>query len=779
MPFDRFLIAPVDTGLVKNVPPWLIPDEAFDYMQNAYVFRGRIRKRYGSSLMGVTQYNSRLRASLASGGPGVGVTDGSGDASGNVFTILGDSGLTLSVGQSFSIGMQQYIIVSNLTGSQPMLATMGSGTFNISTGDYTITGGPATTSIFFYTGLPVMGIDQYEVNSVNDHPTYAFDTRYAYLFSGGGWDRSGTAVWHGNNLNYFWVSNWQSIPGVTLLFVSNFNATVPTPAVTDDPIWYFDGTTWFPAKRISPTVSYAFYFLPEGGAPQTGAFVETARIIVAFKNRLVLLNTVENDGSGTSAAFVNRARYCFFGSPLAVNAWYEYGQQDTAGNVDGGGSFADASTEEQIISAEFIKDRLIVYFERSTWELVYTGNQIYTFVWQKINTELGSQSTFSTVPFDRDVLTIGQTGVHACNGSNVKRMDDQIPNTVFEFQLENNATLRTAGIRDYYAELVYWTYVDDLEEPTQQYPNQILVYNYKNGSWARNDDCVTVFGYFEQSTDVTWASSAPLIWEQANFSWNSNVVQAQHRQILMGTPEGFVLVLNEEESRNAPSMQITNITYNGDTTLTLTIISHNLTANPIEFDYDYDFILIENVVGDSATMIALNDSVFGLYSVVDSNNIKIQPSTPLISGTYNGGGTAARVSNVQIKSKRWNPYIDQARDFYLQKIDFGVIKTVTGAITVDYYPSSSNVSMIGGGVQSGSIMGNSILETFPYDPILYPFEQYQDLLWHQIYFQSSGQFIQIGLSFSLAQMMNPNVSLSAFEIQGMALYTQPTSVRLE
>ena len=114
MPFDRFLIAPVDTGLVKNVPPWLIPDEAFDYMQNAYVFRGRIRKRYGSSLMGVTQYNSRLRASLASGGPGVGVTDGSGDASGNVLTILGDSGLTLSVGQSFSIGMQQYIIVSNL-----------------------------------------------------------------------------------------------------------------------------------------------------------------------------------------------------------------------------------------------------------------------------------------------------------------------------------------------------------------------------------------------------------------------------------------------------------------------------------------------------------------------------------------------------------------------------------------------------------------------------------------------------------------------------------------
>jgi hypothetical protein len=773
MPFDRFLIAPVDTGLVKNVPPWLIPDEAFDYMQNAYVFRGRIRKRYGSSLMGMTQYNSRLRASLLAGGDSIGVTDSSGNASGNVATILGDSTFTFAIGQSLSVGMQQYIVISNTTGPQPMNATLGTATFDISTGDYTIMGSQPLTTIYFYPGLPVMGINQYEINVVNDHPTYAFDTRYAYFFTGGSWARSGAAVWHGNNLNYFWSINWQGMTGTQFLFVTNFNATVPEPVVaTDDPIWYFDGTTWFPASGTN-----AFYFLPAGGAPRTGPFVSTARIIVAFKNRVILLNTVENDGSaapGVNTAYVNRARYCFFGSAFAVNAWYEKSQQDDAGNVGAGGGYIDASSEEQIISAEFIKDRLIVYFERSTWEIVYTGNQVGPFIWQKINTELGSQSTFSTVPFDKDVLTIGQTGVHACNGSNVVRIDDQIPNTIFEFQLENNASERTVGIRDYYSELVYWSYVDDLEQPTQVYPNQILVYNYKNGAWARNDDCITAFGYFEQSTDLTWESIGDLTWEQADFTWNSNVNQAQHRQIVMGTPEGYMLLLNEEESRNAPSMQITNITF-GFPGLILTIMSHNLTANPIEFDYDYDFILIENVVGDP-TMMALNGSIFAVDTVIDSNNIVIIATA---SGTYNGGGTAARVSNIQIRSKRWNPYINEAKDFYLQKIDFAVVKTATGAITVDYYPSSSNVSMIGGGIQSGSIMGNSVLETFPYDPNLYPFEQYQDLLWHQIYFQSSGQFIQIGLSFSLDQMMNPTVSLSGFEIQGMALYTQPTSVRLE
>ena len=45
---DRFLIAPVQTGLQKNSPAWLQPDDAFEYLQNAYVWRQRIRKRYGS-----------------------------------------------------------------------------------------------------------------------------------------------------------------------------------------------------------------------------------------------------------------------------------------------------------------------------------------------------------------------------------------------------------------------------------------------------------------------------------------------------------------------------------------------------------------------------------------------------------------------------------------------------------------------------------------------------------------------------------------------------------
>ncbi len=796
MAFDRFLIAPINSGLVNNSKSWLQPDDAFELMENAYVFRGRVRKRFGSQLMGTTPLSSRLRTSLAAGGAGVGITGGGGVATGNVRTILGDAAspaLPLNKGMSFSVGTQVFTVISSTAGVQPMLPLATGSTFNITTGDYVINTSPivAATTVYFYPSLPVMGIDQYLVDKVNNHPTYAFDERYVYSFSGGAWDRSGTAIWHGDNTDYFWVSNWQGAAAVPTLFVSNFNFTVGNPATTDDPIWSFDNTTWTAAIGNN-----AFYFRPTGQAPFGGPYVKTARLIVAFKNRLILLNTVENnnpnhDGTaGTNTNFVSRARYCFYGSPFAVNAWYEKSQSDTSGNAGAGGGFVDAATEEQIISAEFIKDRLIVYFERSTWELVYTQNQVFPFVWQKINTELGSQSTFSIVPFDKDVLTIGQSGIHACNAQNVIRIDDKIPDRVFEFETKNNGPIRTCGIRDYFTEMVYWSYVSNDAQTNQEFPNRVLVYNYKLGSWAINDDCFTTFGYFEQQSDLTWESSAPVIWSNFNGTWISNVNAANQRQILGGTPEGFIIKLNVEETRNAPSMSITDMSFDGTGIVTLTIIDHNLSADPTDLDYDEDFILIENVVADTATQAFLNGSIFNVDSVraagvIDPDKITINTNGGLLSGTYSGGGTSARVSNIQIITKNYNPYVDQNRSVYVAKVDFAVEKTGVlpltpgGELTIDYYTSTAPISMLEEGLNSGSIMGNNILQTSAYDPSLYPLEQYQELLWHPIYFQSSGEFIQLVMYMSLTQMLTPKIALAPFEMEAMVLYTQPTSQRMQ
>ncbi len=787
MPMERFLIAPFNTGLQTNLRPWLIMDDAFEELQNAFVFRGRVKKRFGSLWMGTSQTNSRLRISLGNNT----------NAAMNLPANSAPFTPQLAIGQMFSLGGDVFYVYQ-LGAGVATKSTNGSVSAVIDSvatpNTITFTGG-ALTEVNWYPSRPVVGITQYESGNVNNHPSYAFDPSFAYTFTGspGTWVRSGTALWHGaaDGSNFMWTCNWlgstsasgPANTGVPVLFATNFNFTAPAPGATDDPIWYMTpANTWTAA-----TGANAFYFFPNGGLIQTGPYVKTARIIVPFHNRLLLLNTVENDnsgGAGVNTQYKNRCRYSFYGTPFARNAWYEPDTFDSSGgvvnnnNLAAGAGFVDASTDEQIISAEFIKDRLIVYFERSTWELAYTGNELLPFIWQKLNTELGSQSTFSTVPFDKEILTIGNTGVHGCNGSNVARIDAKIPDEIFQFQARQNGNLRTAGIRDYFAECVYWAFVSSQDTPSQNFPNQILVYNYANQSWALNDDCFTAFGYFEQQTDTTWVNNQST-WGQSNETWSSGLNQANQRVIIAGNQEGFIVRIANDISRNAPGLQITNITYNGDNSLTLNIINHNFANIDGVGDFP-DYILIEGVTGDNNTMNFLNGQIFpvNLAPTDPTNNIVIVVPG-LLSGTYNGGGVATRVSNVQWLSKQFNPYDKESRNVYLSKIDFAVQKTEFGQITIDYYPSSTELPMIQEGYASGSIMGTNVLETSPYSPTYYPLEQYQQRLWHSIYFQSSGECIQLWAYFDVDQMVDPRIALSDFELEGMILYVQRTDSRMQ
>lgn len=759
MAFDRFLIAPINDGLQTDLRPWLIPDSAFAQLKNAYVFRGRVRKRFGSRLMGTGWSSPAVQGLYSRLSINVGTTDGSGNISVTV------PGTKYHVGQMFSVG-DNIFTVYQLGTPRVMLKTGGTATvftYNTTNGALVINGEVPATPVYFYPGEPVMGITNYESGPINIQPSYAFDTQFAYVFSGGFWQRSGTAIWHGTNTDFFWASNWQSIViSPSIMFVTNFFVTNYNGVGTanDDPIWYFDGTTWTPA-----TGANGFYFMPAGGAPRTGPFIETARIIVPFKNRLVLLNTIENDGTtsfGNNKNFVNRCRYSHNGSPFSANAWYETNQIDSSGNIADGGGYLDASTEEEIISAEFIKDRLIVYFERSTWELAYTGNEVLPFVFQKINTELGSESTFSTVPFDKVVLGVGGTGIHACNGANTERIDNKIPDEIFDIRSTANSPKQVAGIRDYYVEMVYWTFPAANYNGT--FPNQILVFNYRDNSWALNDDCITTFGYFEQQVAPTWAQITQT-WEEISASWDSFSLAANPRQVIAGNQQGYIFIVDADMARNAPAMQIDNIVVSGSGIL-VSIKNHTLVSG--------DYIAIEYAQGIT---FAGNRVIFQVNGAISADAITILSIT--FTGTYAGGGLATRVSNLGINSKQWNPYVSDGNNVYLARIDFAVQKTTDGEVTVDYFPSASELSMLTEAAETGCNVGNGTLETRPYDPVLCPFEQVQDRLWHPIYFMGDGECVQIAIYMTNAQMITPAISWSDFQLEGLVLHTQSASERLQ
>lgn len=819
MPYDRFLIGFNDPNstLQTDVKPWLIADNAFTQLNNAYVFRGRVRKRFGSRFMGTGWSSSqteplfsRLRVQVGT------VASPSANVPGSVFKI----------GQMFSVGDEIFTVYQNGTPAAMLSTGVGTGTYDTSNGNFTIsgTGLVGTTPIWFYPAEPVMGIAIYQKGSINDQPTYAFDTQFAYVFSGGFWQRliissastpasTTSPIWHdpnGDTLNFFWTSNWDGVSSDQVtMFITNFQASIGAASATDDAIWavstaigwtplsYAYGTTNNPNNTQPLTVTRTSQTTAGGTITN---YVQSCRLVISFKNRLLLLNTIENNGNGatqynttnrastgvtpanyltsTNTAFVNRCRYSHNGSPFAQNAWLEpnqvyYPDANAASTfvVADGGGYIDATTEEAIISAEFIKDRLIVYFERSTWEIVYTFNDALPFVWQKINTELGSESQQSTVPFDQQVLTIGNTGVHACNGANVQRIDNKIPQQVFEILDKNTGVQRVAGIRDYYVEMVYWTFPSDTQPTAQIYPSKVLVYNYKTGSWALNDDCFTAFGYFEQQSGMTW-SSQTLTWEEANFTWGSGSTSANFRQVIAGNPEGYVVIIDPDASNNARAWQVTNLVINSPNLVTLTIIDHTLRPTTAAVNVG-TWIALHDLSG-----ITFDDSI--TYQIVQTNDTFPQtitigvPAGYAMSGTYLGGGTAERVPNIQLQGKQWNPYNTASQpggNFALGKIDFSVLRTAQGEITVDYYPSSTPVSMLADSVPD-AIMGSGVLETFPYDPAIYPLEQYQEFLWHSIYFQTFGDSIQLNITMSDSQMQNYAIAVSNFELEGMVLYTQ-------
>ncbi len=834
MALDRFLIGYTDenSGLQTSLKPWLIADNAFEYLQNAYVFRGRLRKRFGSEFMGQSELSTRLRIE-------VGTTDGAGAFSGSV------PGLEYNVGQLFSIGTTVFTVYQTGTPANMLVTGTGTGTFNTTTGGVAIIGSLLTTKVYFYPAMPVMGIFLYYTPNNGDYVTIAFDTQFSYEFDDitNAWLRldSGDSVWTGSDADFFWVQNYQgATPNLATLWVTNYTE--------DDGIRYYDGSTWTKpvlnytsgslvdttdgAGAASGTLVGTFFIgqvfnigltsftvtavsgaltvsaggtgtgtfdTGTGGYTFTGAFASTSiyfsgdnyiastRLIISFRNRLLLLNTIEVI-DGTATTFVNRCRYSAIGSPLAPRAW----NQDIAGNGDA----IDAPTTQAIVTAQFIKDRLIVFFEASTFELVYTGNEVLPFTWQKINTELGAESTFSQIPFDKFVLGVGNTGINACNGSNVDRIDAKIPQLVFSFHNLNSGVERIAGVRDFSTELAYWTYPSKTRNSSFYFPDKVLVYNYINSSWGIIDDSFTTFGYFLLTTGVsgdTWGTTYTP-WGENGDLWNSSAdddnVDIKLKRVVAGNQEGFVVILRPDITSNCASLQVTNFTITAVGLAAVSCIDHNLSLG--------DYVLFTNMNGITFTDSQGNALVSAIGRVTPDPVVSNTPNSfsvvlldnrgmgVTMTGTYTGGGYISRVSEINIKTKQYNFYTTNDRNCYVPKVDFMVDKTLNGQITVDFLISSSSLSIVDEGLASGVLQGDSILETSPYT--LVPFENFQTRLWHPLYFYAEGECVQLNLYFSARQMYGYTLSEDGlidytahadFQLHAMIFYAQATSNRMQ
>lgn len=648
------------SGLKTNKKPYLLAEKAFQKLFNAYVYRDRVRKRQGLEFVG------RLRR--------VFVTESLGNSGASPWTfniystitpaIIGEPNAQIEIG-SVEITIGAIVFTDQGDGTLTSVTPGNSGTIIYVTGDVTLIhtagAGIATTIDFnYFPCLPVMTISQREVASINFEQTVFFDTKYAYTWTGTAFDEfiPGT-VWAGTDSDFYWTTNYRGGNAFErLFFVTNF---VSTPT---NPMRYTDGSAW---TDFVPLVAAADSLF-------------SARILISYYGRLLALNTWEGataSGSGSASNYFNRCRFSQIGNPIAVDAF----RSDQFGK----GGFLDAPTNEQIVNATFVNNTLIVFFERTTWQLRYVGEYGLPFIWERISSDLGSESTFSPILFSDGVLAIGDKAIISANATGVQRIDLDIPDEIFFFQNANEGVKRVQGIRDYKRELVFWNYPDSTVQSSPgtalTYPNRVLVYNYRNQTWAIFRDNVTAFGTFQDDNSITW-SSTDIFWDDMVHTWDDEDDQTRFPFIISGNQQGFIHKYGYTFPDQS-SLAITNVSTTSNL-LYLTIPNHNLSIGEIISITGLQFV--DKAVPPVPIATDLNNKIYKVQDVneMSPDNIVLARwdfvsqsyytdfayIPDLATSTYIGGGLVTIYPAPEIQTKDFNPYIAQGLQTKLSYIDF-------------------------------------------------------------------------------------------------------------
>jgi hypothetical protein len=731
---------------------------AWSTLENMWNYRGRMRKKLGYSLVGRLRRcltaqslsNTLASATYDNGGATI-ITTLSLEASAQIqsgsITLTFDSG----GGNETILDDTPEDGTLNVTATNNLNAV--SGTINYNTGAISVTfaapiaGGISVEIDFcYFPNLPVMGLRTREREPNNNEQTIAFDTVYAYRFTSGAWEELPAVTpttWSGSNSQFFYTTNFEN-PGNTRLFWAvNFDGTNNT-----DPIRYYDGTDW---TSFAPNLN--------ASGSRT---LSDASIILPYKERLMGFLTREID-TAVPTIYPQRIRWSELGNILdTTNGWRD--------DIQGRGGFLDIPTAEKIVAVGFIRERVIIECERSTWELVYTGNENDPFYVRKINTESGAESKFSVVQFDDSVMTVGNIGIHSCNGDSVRRFDDIIPSFVFDIHNGNSGIERVYGIRDYYNEIVMWTYPDNVNDPV--YPNRMLIYNYRDNNWAMWKDCFTCFGYFQRQTDRTWADLAGTTWAEADFSWVSGQGQSLFRNIVAGNQNGYVVSFFEEQTNVVPTRYLTGASKTGDQ-VTLTIPNHCFEVG--------DYISTVNALntnnaafdplGNDATEIAANgQTVQQIADIVDSNNVLVVVGdTSAFPFAYAMLGEVTHYDNFDMRTKFFTPFWKQGSAMQLNHIDFLFDTTAAGEAVYNIYVDDDDITVTNDPDLPGQL-GSNVVRTRPDDLDLNG--SVKKTIWHRGYGFADGQTVQIQFTMNDEQMKDRTINQSQFTFYAMLLWAK-------
>lgn len=674
MTATSFLIGPIKDGLRKDVKPYATPEDSFEVMTNAYQWRGRIVRRMGYTLLG----------NLSNGTPVMGL------ATQEEFAINAQNLMAFDTTNSYQYNGTIFVKTPFFRGNGTSADAVWSGSDSqfFWTTNY---------SGAFWATNSKSGLHAYRIDNFTNQAGFGLaatvdvtapgnnfvvgDFVYFLHVTGAGFE---------NNLAYGVVSVAGNptftvtslIDDAAFAFVNGNPTTGMVLSSTasktgEDGIRYFGDLSY---NGLATHTSWANYNPPvDPDNALTGAL-----LIFPYRGYLVFLNTTEGNEAGVFN-HGNRARWTQIGTPYYSNPVPAtpslQGVDPKAARDDlfGRGGANDAPTNEVIVAAGFIRDILVVYFERSTWRLRFVNNAQNPFVWERVNIELGADCTFSALPFDKGLMAIGNRGIVISDGNDTVRFDEKIPDDIFTIRQNNNGFQRVQSIRTFRTKLNFWTFPNSQIDPDGIYPDSVLVFNYETKNWSFFDDCFTCFGYFYPTSTIgTRWIDLPEPWPTYDsLSASDSITQKGIETVVAGNQQGFVFKLEQTTSRNDPSLNIANIVGS-----LVTINDHNL--------QDGYWIRITGVTGTTnADGTSLNNRNYKV-SLTTQNTFNINEFTPIDGGnavgasyTYNiawlpilAGSVQINVGAIEFKDANLNGVLTTTG------LDTGFIDYQTGSLTL-------------------------------------------------------------------------------------------------
>jgi hypothetical protein len=229
---EKLVVGPINRGQRTDREPFAIDNDSFPILLNAYQWRGRIKRKRGTSPLGrltrffnsaISSYGSISSFNLVAGAGNL-ITGFSLQSNANI--VPGSVNITVA-GNTYTDPASNGILVG---------APGGSGTINYASGAITIAGGAgnAVTGNFrYYPDLPVMGLEDIVLTTQAYPGTIAFDIKFAYnilttspysIYSISFYKNASSSgflpgytpkttwtatSWNGQDYQQFWTTNYQ------------------------------------------------------------------------------------------------------------------------------------------------------------------------------------------------------------------------------------------------------------------------------------------------------------------------------------------------------------------------------------------------------------------------------------------------------------------------------------------------------------------------------------------------------------------------------------------